>query len=160
MIEQLKDWWEGTSEREQRLSLIAGLVMLLVIIYFLLWQPLASTLEESQQRLNSTEQTLKWTETSINKLVAQGGNATKTNKRKQNLSRLINQTSKRNNINISRIQNQKNEVEIWVNNVEFTLFLRWLTLLKNEYNVHVVSVDISKQKEQGMVKINRLSVSY
>ncbi|TEW53938.1 type II secretion system protein M [Psychromonas sp. RZ22] len=160
MFEQIKDWWEGTTEREQQLSVISAVVIFVALIYFLLWQPITSNLADQQQRLRSSEQTLQWVETNAAKLVKAGVSEGKRPQRKVNLSQLINNTAKRNNINISRIQNQKNGVDIWINEVEFTQFLRWITALQNDSRVQVVSVDINRQKDQGMIKVNRLSLSY
>ena len=160
MLEHIKNWWEEISEREQKLTLIAGVIIFFVIVYSLLWQPLSSNLAENKQKLAKVEQTLQWTEVTARTLVSQGINQNKKSQRKQNLSQLINRTSKRNNITISRINNQKKQVDVWIDNIEFTQFLKWITLLKNESNVHVVSVDISQQEIEGMVKINRLSLSY
>ena len=160
MLEHIKNWWEEISEREQKLTLIAGVIIFFVTVYSLLWQPLSSNLAENKQKLAKVEQTLQWTEVTARTLVSQGINQNKKSQRKQNLSQLINRTSKRNNITISRINNQKKQVDVWIDNIEFTQFLKWITLLKNESNVHVVSVDISQQEIEGMVKINRLSLSY
>ncbi|WP_166739292.1 type II secretion system protein M [Psychromonas algicola] len=160
MFEQLKEWWEGISTREQKLVSVGGGVALLVVIYYLIWSPVASNLAASQQKLTSTEQTLYWVETNIEKLLEEGLIQEQTLGRKQNLSRLISSTAKRNNINISRIQNQNEQVDVWINDVEFTAFLKWVTALKNDTQVNVINVDISQNQVEGMVKINRLSLSY
>ena len=160
MFEQIKEWWEGISAREQRLVSIAGGVIFFVIVYYLIWLPVATNLEASKQKLKSTEQTLHWVERSVEKLLAEGGSQNQTVTTKQNLSRLISRTAKRNNINISRIQNQNEQVDLWINEVEFTVFLKWITALKNDAKVNVVNVDINQNQTEGMVKINRLSLSY
>ncbi|MDA7746295.1 type II secretion system protein M [Psychromonas sp.] len=160
MFDQIKEWWEGTSEREQQLTLVSGVVIFIAIVYFLIWQPLATNLEDNQQKLNKAEQTLQWVETSATKLVAAGVGGNQKTKRKQNLSQLINTTAKRNSISISRIQNQEEQVDVWINEIEFTQFLKWITTLQNDSNVHVISVDLSRTKIEGMVKVNRLSLSY
>lgn len=160
MIEQFKDWWEGTSEREQQLTLVSALVVFVAILYFALWQPFANNLAENEQKLQRAEQTLQWVETNAAKLVEAGISGVKKPKRKKNLSQLINSTAKRNLIKISRIQNQENKVDVWINEVEFNQFVSWMTTLQNKYDVKVISVDLNRQKIQGMIKVNRLSLSY
>lgn len=160
MFEQIKEWWEGISAREKQLVSVAGGVSLLVIVYYLIWVPVSSNLEVSQQKLKNTEQTLHWVETNVEKLLVEGVKQDKTAATKQNLSRLISRTAKRNNINISRIQNQNEQVDVWINEVEFTAFLKWVTALKNDEKVNVINVDINQNQTEGMVKVNRLSLSY
>ena len=160
MFEQIKEWWEGITAREQQLVSVGGSIALLVIVYYLIWLPAASTLETNQQKLKSTEQTLLWVESNVEKLLAEGGIQDQTEGRKQNLSRLISSTAKRNNIDISRIQNQNEQVDVWINDVQFTAFLKWVTALKNDNKVSIINVDISQNQTKGMVKVNRLSFSY
>ena len=160
MFEQIKEWWDNISEREQQLTFISLVVVFIAVIYFLIWQPIATNLAASQQKLQSSEQTLQWVESNANKLVAAGVGNNKTTARKQNLSQLISSTAKRNKIVISRIQNRNGSVDIWINQVEFNQFLKWITALQNQYQIQVNSADLNQDKTQGMVKINRLSLSY
>lgn len=160
MFEQIKEWWDNISEREQQLTFISLVVVFIAVIYFLIWQPIATNLAASQQKLQSSEQTLQWVESNANKLVAAGVGNNKTTARKQNLSQLISSTAKRNKIVISRIQNRNGSVDIWINQVEFNQFLKWITALQNQYQVQVNSADLNQDKTQGMVKVNRLSLSY
>ena len=160
MFEQIKEWWDNISEREQQLTFISLVVVFIAVIYFLIWQPIATNLAASQQKLQRSEQTLQWVESNANKLVVAGVGNKKTTARKQNLSQLISSTAKRNKIVISRIQNRNGSVDIWINQVEFNQFLKWITALQNQYQVQVNSADLNQDKTQGMVKVNRLSLSY
>ncbi|WP_299666358.1 type II secretion system protein M [uncultured Psychromonas sp.] len=160
MFEQIKEWWDNISEREQQLTFISLVVVFIAVIYFLIWQPIATNLAASQQKLQSSEQTLQWVESNANKLVVAGVGNKKTTARKQNLSQLISNTAKRNKIVISRIQNRNGSVDIWINQVEFNQFLKWITALQNQYQIQVNSADLNQDKTQGMVKVNRLSLSY
>ena len=160
MFEEIKEWWEGITAREQQLVSVGGGIALLVIVYYLIWLPASSTLETNRQKLKSTKQTLHWVETNVEKLLAEGGIQDQVGRRKQNLSRLISSTAKRNNIDISRIQNKNEKVDVWINNVQFAAFLKWVTALRNDNKVSIINVDISQNQTEGTVKVNRLSFSY
>tara|TARA_R110001583_G_scaffold4978_4_gene27678 strand:- start:840 stop:1322 length:483 start_codon:yes stop_codon:yes gene_type:complete len=160
MFEQIKDWWESITEREQQLTLISTVLVFAALIYFLIWLPLATNLADSQYKLKRAEQTLQWVEVSANKLVKAGIGNNKVTATKQNLSQLINSTAKRNQIIISRIQNRNGTIDIWINQVEFNQFIKWITALQNQYQVRINSVDLNQDKVPGMIKINRLSLSY
>lgn len=159
MFEQFKDWWEGASEREQKMVLASAVVVLIALVYFLLWQPLASEMETKQQALERAEQTLSWVENSSSKLIIAGVGGNKKSSRKSDLSQLINRTAKRYQVNISRIQSRDGRVDVWINRVEFKQFVDWLTKLENQYQVHIENVDINRGKEKGLIKVSRLSLS-
>lgn len=160
MFEQIKGWWESITEREQQLTLISTAVVCFAFIYFLLWLPVATQVADSKHKLRNAQQTLQWVEASADKLVKAGIGNNKATAKKQNLSQLINSTAKRNQIIISRIQNRNETVDVWINQVEFNQFIKWITTLQNQYQVQVNSVDLNQDQVQGMVKINRLSLSY
>jgi len=160
MFELIQDWWKGITERERKLTCFAGVVIGFSILYLLLWEPLASSLTTHQQQLQRAEQTLQWVEINAEKLISEGIPQNSTTKQIQNLPQLINRTAQRHGINISRLQHQNEQVNLWINEVEFSLFLRWIAALKNNEMVNVLNVDISQHKDSGAVKINRLSLSY
>jgi len=160
MVEQIKNWWDGTTEREQQVTIFSVLVIFIAALYFLLWLPFANDLAANQARLKKTEQTLQWVETNATKLINAGVGGNKKSSRKKNLSQLINSTAKSNKIDISRIQNGKGKVDVWINKVEFDKFVKWTTALQNQYQVHIKSVDLTRDNEQGLIKVNRLSLSY
>ena len=159
MFEEIKEWWENITEREQRLAAISAVVIFIAIVYFFLWQPIANNLAVSQQRLTSVQQTLQWVDVNSNKIIAAGLNVNK-GRAPQNLSQLINSTAKRNKINISRIQNRNGTVDLSINQIEFNQFIQWITTLQNRHHVQIVNVDVSQDKIEGMIKVSRLSLSY
>lgn len=159
MFEQLKEWWDNTTEREQKLTLLSGVVIFIAVIYFALWKPLANNLAESQASLLSAEQTLQWVKVNSNKIIT-SGLPTDSADKKQNLSQLINSTAKRNDIDISRIQGRSGTVDLSINQVEFNQFVEWTANLQNQYQVQILTADLSQDKVPGVIKVNRLSLSY
>lgn len=160
MIEQFKEWWQSISEREQQLSLISAVFLIIAILYWGMWQPLSKQLENSQIKLQRAEQTLRWVESRSKEIVQAGGAKKSHSGKKQSLAKVLNRTAKKHNITFSRVVNKKEQVEVWIDEVEFNRFIGWLTNLSNSYGVSVVKSDISNTETQGKVKINRLLLSY
>jgi len=160
MFEQFNNWWEGITEREQQLTLASAAIVFVAALYFLIWKPLANDLADQRQKLEQAEQTLSWVEKNTSKLLVEGVGNNKRSSRKQNLSQLVNRTAKQSAISISRIQNGDDEVDVWINRVEFNQFIKWTTQLKNQHKVRINNVDLSKDKEQGVIRVSRLSLSY
>lgn len=159
MIEQIKEWWDNATEREQTLSMVSAVVIFIALIYFVLWQPLTNNLASSEASLKSAQQTLQWVEVNSNKIIASGLSSNDAVK-KQNLSQLISSTAKRNNIDLARIQERNGVVDISINQVEFNQFVEWTTGLQNQYQVQIANADLSQDKVPGLIKVNRLSLSF
>jgi general secretion pathway protein M len=159
MMEQLKEWWENATGREQMLSMVSAVVIFIALIYFSLWQPLVNNLASSEASLKNAQQTLQWVEVNANKVIASGLSSNDAIK-KQNLSQLISSTAKRNNIDLARIQDRNGVVDISVNQVEFNQFVEWMAGLQNQNQVQIINADLSQDKVPGLIKVNRLSLSF
>jgi general secretion pathway protein M len=160
MNEQFQVWWKSLSEREQQLSSISAVSLLLAIIYWGAWKPLSDQLQASQQELSSAQQTLSWVQDKATLLVQAGVGKQESKGENLSLAQLVNQSAREHGINFSRIVNKKEEIEVWINDVEFTRFVGWLTDLNNNYAVSVLNTDFSKMDQQGHIRINRLLLGY
>ena len=72
----------------------------------------------------------------------------------------VNKSAKQYGVKFSRIVNKKEQIEVWISDIEFDLFVRWLTTLNNQYSVSVISTDFSKIDKEGHIKINRLLLGH
>ena len=156
-MEQFRQWWESITTREQQLSMISLVLVVIAILYWAVWAPLASQLSDNKQQLVNVKSSLSWTQENADFLLQSGG-ATK-QKRSINLAQVLNSTASKKGITFSRIVNKQNQVEVWIANVEFDVFLVWLTDLKNRYGISVLNTDLAKTDQQGYIKVNRLLLS-
>lgn len=156
MKEQFKTWWLSLSDREQKLTSISAIFLLLAIVYWGGWKPLSEQLQESQMQLSKAQKTLTWIEDKAAILVQAGVNKQPASTQKLTLIQIVNKSGKQYGIEFSRIVNKKEQIEVWISDVEFDLFVRWLNALNNQYSVSVITTDFSKLEAQGHIKINRL----
>lgn len=156
MSEQLKAWWATLSEREQQLSLLSAAFLLLAVIYWGAWKPLADQLQESEKRLRDAQQTLTWVQDKATVLVQAGAGKQKAGASELTLIQIVNSSGKQYGIDFSRIVNKKEQIEVWISDVEFDQFIRWLSVLNNRYFVSVIATDFSKIDQEGHIKVNRL----
>jgi len=160
MIERFNSWWESISEREQKLISVSLFFIVVAVIYWGIWQPLSSQLETSKNQLQRAQQVLSTTQERATVLVRAGVGARKAVSQKQNLTQIVNITARQNGIVFSRIVNRNEQVEVIISNVEFTLFINWLSVLSEQYSVSIINTDISKTDAEGYVKVNHLFLSY
>jgi general secretion pathway protein M len=152
-MEQFKQWWESITSREQQLSLLSAILIVVAILYWGIWSPLASQLADNKQQLVNVKSSLSWTQEKANFLLQSGATQPK---RSGNLTQILNRSASRKSITFSRIVNKQEQIEVWITNVEFDLFLQWLTDLKNQYGISVLNADLAKTDQQGYIKVNRL----
>lgn len=127
------------SSRERGLLSAAGLLAALLMFYMLVWEPTQLRLKDLRERqLPQSEQTLAWVKQALAN--AENGQTSKVEKIIEGpLLTVIEQTGEKANVRsaIKRMQpNQNQEVKIWMNEVKFDHWLRWVALL-HQQNVQI-----------------------
>lgn len=153
-MEQFKAWWASITPREQLLSMISAAVIAIAILYWGIWTPLIDQIDDSKKQLTRAQATLSWTQEKAN-IVLQSGDA-RSSSRKGNLTQIINSSARRDNITFSRVVNKNDNIEVWINEVQFDSFIAWTAKLSNQYGVAVLSADLAKTDRAGYIKVNRL----
>ena len=159
MKEQFEAWWGSLSDREKKVSMIAAVCLLLFFIYSIVWNPLSTQLKANEKKLVTAQQTLTWVEDKAGILIQSGIGKQPINVDNLNLVESINISGKKFEINFSRVDNKKNQVEVAISDVEFDVFINWLTILNQQYLITVVNTDFVKGELAGHVKVNRLLLS-
>ena len=153
-MEQFKEWWASITPREQQLTMVSAVVIGIAVLYWGVWTPLSTQLDESKKQLTRAENSLSWTQEKASILLQAG--VAKPKLRRGNLTQILNSSARKNGITFSRIVNKQDKIEVWISKVEFDLFLEWLTVMKNKHGVSVLNADIAKTDQQGYIKVNRL----
>jgi len=153
-MEQLKTWWEGISPREQLLTMISAVVIAIAILYWGIWSPLTDQLNNSKAQLMRVEKTLAWTQEKATVLLQ--ADTGKAPVRGRNLTQVLNSSARQDNITFSRIVNKKDQIEVWITEVEFNAFVKWLANLSNQHGIAVLNADLAKTDRAGYIKVNRL----
>jgi len=153
-MDQLKTWWENISPREQLLTMISAVVMLIAILYWGIWTPLTDQLNSSKAQLMRAEKTLSWTQEKATVLLQ--ADTVKPPLTGRNLTQILNRSARQDNITFSRIVNKKDQIEVWITEVEFDLFVQWLANLSNQHGIKVLNADVAKTERAGYIKVNRL----
>lgn len=156
-MNELKEKYQALSEREQLLVIISAIVVIILLFYFVIWQPLSSGIAKESKIFEQKTEELSWVKsqavkvTQLKSLAGSGGNFT------GSLPQAVNLTSSKHKIDISRMQPQNEELQVYVDEVEFSSVLMWLQALE-KMGVLIKQVDISEANEQGMVRIRRLQL--
>ncbi len=156
----MKQWWYGLNSREHKL-LIAAMVMVFAgILYWGLWQPLDRRLHQARTSAQAQQSTLAWLRQQADRVVAlRARGYGMSEKNEQPLTQIVTSTSGRFGIQPSRMQQQGDRVQLWVDSVRFDHLLRWLEQLRQDHGVTIAVIELSAEEAPGLVKVRRLELS-
>jgi general secretion pathway protein M len=155
-MNNLKAWFSGISEREQKLVIIASVVAVIGIFYFAIWSPMSNAVEEQRIAVNADKELLTWVQEQSGRAAILRQSSSKT-AFSGSLTQVVNQTTRSANIPIARMQPQGEELMVSVDQVVFNDFIRWLDVLENR-GVVIIQSDVSEIDELGFVQVRRLQL--
>ncbi|MGF1682995.1 type II secretion system protein M [Photobacterium makurazakiensis] len=155
----MKAWWKGLSQREQRLVLGGGIAMLMAVLYWGIWQPLATSAENAERRLHNERQLLTWVGGKADEIVAlRGATGSTGSVSDKGLNQVVNETTRQFRIELIRIQPRDEMLQVWVKPLPFTTLVNWLAFLRDEHGIDAQFLDVSKTDRAGVVEVNRLQL--
>jgi len=155
-MQALKQWFLQLLPRERILVIAASAVTIVVLFYYVLWAPLNNALETNKAGLASDRELMVWVQEQANR-AALLQDSQKGQRFAGSLTQLINQTTRASNIEVSRLQPQGEELQVWIDEVAFNDLMRWLANLEQR-GVMILQSDFSETNEDGMVQVRRLQL--
>ncbi|MCW8109042.1 type II secretion system protein M [Alteromonas ponticola] len=149
--------YRALTEREQMLVALSGVVILIAILYWGIFAPLNAGLEREQTRLANQQKLLEWVSERANRAQQLRAAAGTPNRFTGSLPQVVNSTTGRFNIAISRMQPQGEELQVWVDQAPFNDVLGWLQEME-KLGIVILNADIAEADEPGQVKIRRLQL--
>ncbi|SDH76562.1 general secretion pathway protein M [Vibrio xiamenensis] len=153
-----RQWWSSITQREQRLLICGAILLVLGILYWGIWQPVAEQAKQAEQRAASEKQLLSWVKeqaNTITELRAQGGKAFSN----QPLNQIISSSARRFNVELVRVQPRGDMMQVWVQPMPFNRLIDWIAYLRVEQGVNAMFVDLDKGDKEGVVDVKRLQFS-
>ena len=152
-------WWKGLSQREQRLVLGGGIAMFVAVLYWGIWQPLATNAENAERRLQTERQLLSWVSTKADEILSLRASTGSTGSvSDKGLNQVVNETTRQFNIELIRMQPRSEAVQVWVQPLPFNTLVNWLAFLRDEHGIDAQFLDVSKADRTGVVEVNRLQL--
>ncbi len=154
----MKDWFSGLEVNERRMLIIGGGLLLVMLLYIGLWEPLTSKVETL--RVSTTEQTalLAWMRSAaqeVRQLRGRGSQQAKPDSG-QSLLTLVDRTAKSGRLGtaLKRVQPDGNEkAGVWLEAANFDDLVRWLVVLETRHSVRVVSGVFQALETSGHVDV-------
>ena len=153
-MEQIKTWYNGLEENEQKIVIFAAVFFSIVLLYFGLIKPVNDKVNSLELSVSSKQSTIAQWRKDLPKIVASRGGASASSSNQQ-LSSIVTSSTRRFNLRVSRVQEKGDtEIQVWFDNVPFNDFARWVADLNNRYQVSVASVNIRSKDRNGISSID------
>jgi len=153
-MDSIKNWFNELSEQDQKITLIAGGLVSIILVYLLIISPLNEGVNKLEIEVASRIKSDLWMsqQVSIIKSNSSIGSAVSGS---LPLTSIINSTTKKFDLAVSRRDSKSpNEMQVWFDNVSFDSFLRWVAEVESKHNVSVASVNIRSRENDGITSIN------
>ena len=151
----LKQKFTALTEREQRLVVLSGLVILLGIFYWGLWAPLNQSISQQSQLLESNKKLVSWVEEQGQKAAQLRGTQSSPRRVTGSLPQLVTSTSSNHSLSISRMQPQGDEIQVWIDEAPFNSLMGGLNELETR-GIVIEQLDVAETNAPGMIKVRRL----
>lgn len=151
----IKQWWSTLSEREHKQLITIGILLLVLCFYVLIWSPLANGVTSAQQALDRQMVLNAWSKQAIEQLQA----AQTPSRSSGSLNQIINSSTRRYNIAVSRMNPKNDTLNVIIEEVIFSDLLQWLAYLEQKQGLMIQQVDISAANDKGVVRVSRLVLS-
>jgi len=149
-------WWQQLNLREKKLVLAMGSLVVIFILYSFIWQPLNDNIAKTEKKLARQQQLLSWVQENTQRFQQAKSNGTK--QANGSLSSIVNRTASSNKINITRMQPQGDNIQVWIDEIAFNQLLQWLEQLSTREGLRVTNIDLSDVEQAGVVRVRRLQL--
>ncbi|MBV1911933.1 MAG: type II secretion system protein M [Kangiellaceae bacterium] len=153
-MEQIKAWFGGLDERDQKVTVGVAIIVGLALVYLIILSPINESVEKLETEVAAKQKTVDWMEKQVPVIVASKGGRKGTVSNLQ-LAAVVNNTTSKYDLPVSRRDSKSpNEMQVWFDNVPFDSFLRWVSEIKQKHGVTVVSLNVRSQDRNGVTSIN------
>jgi general secretion pathway protein M len=150
----MKEWYLSLSERDRKFLTIGGGLAVLLLGYFLLWDPLASSVARQSTLLKAKQDTHQqmeqWAEEARKLRTLNPGRVDTSNR---SLISLVDEKIRAMGMKsgLDRMEPEgQDQVRLWLKNTQFDLIINLLGQLQQQYGINVESASITLADQPGM----------
>jgi general secretion pathway protein M len=149
-------WYKGLQPRDQLLTAVMSVILLITIFYIAIWEPVYDGLSKQQQLYVSQQNALLWMQqaSAEAKSLKLSGGAVNRRSNNQPVSLVIEQSASTAGLkkNLSKLESSgKSGAQAKLEMASFDQMLIWINTLKRSYNVNITSANIEHTDKEGAV---------
>ncbi len=146
----MKEWFAGLEPRERRLVTGGAIVLLLLLLYVLVWEPVVGAYRDLKADVAEQRQTLAWMQQAAAQIRTLRGSGAGTARGLggRSLLSVVDQSARQDGLGnyIKRIEPDGSKgVKVWLEGVAFDPMILWLGRLTRSYQVETTLITIEPQ---------------
>lgn len=152
----MKAWWAGLAPRERVILGAGGLILALVIIYLMIWEPMISKREALRADISALSADLAWMQQvagQVKRRAARQGGQPSAGAPGGSVLTLVEISARAAGINetLERVQPEGQGARIWLAETGFDALLQWLGELEQRHGLQVSQLAVDAGNAPGMV---------
>ena len=148
----MKQWWDSLADNERKQVMIAGVLVAIMLFYFVIWSPLANGVDNKQKALDRQIELNAWSKNAITQLKSTNASS----RDYGSLTQIINGSTRQYNITIARMNPRNDTMNVQIEEIVFTTLMQWLAYLEQRQGIKIHAVDVSAANDAGVVRVSRL----
>ena len=155
MSESIKKYWQQLESREQFILMGGGVIVVLILLYALIWQPWHKSIESMQKSIQTMRSDLVWVR-QYAPIIKSGGQGVNKNTKgsDQSLLSVIESTAKRGKVHTAIQQmtpSSENKVRVVLEDANFNHWVKWIEVLSAQYGVAVEQASADRNDDKPNV---------
>ncbi|MGB5439973.1 MAG: type II secretion system protein M [Gammaproteobacteria bacterium] len=154
----MKQWFEGLESRERLLVLAAVIVLSVLLLYVLVWQPAHSGYDRIKRSVTEQRATASWMQESAARVLQlkRASPAGDKGLGERSLLAVTDSTARAGGLadSLKRIEPEGSSgVRVWLEDASFDRFVSWLALLGSNHGINPDSVSMERSEAAGKVNV-------
>ena len=154
-LEPMQRWLDSLQARERNIVIAGAILLVIMLFYLLIWEPVFSSLEEQQQHYTSQKQLLNWMQLTASeiRLYELAGASSSSRFNNQSVSSLVERSATTSGVKafIRKLESAENTVKVQLEQADFDKIIIWLNDLQQKYGIYPQKIHIEPQKVAGAV---------
>ncbi|WP_455199545.1 type II secretion system protein GspM [Kaarinaea lacus] len=157
MMQDIQRWLAGLEQRERRLVISGAVLTGIMLLYLIIWKPLAGSVDDLRVSTRDQQTTLIWMKQAAGEIRKLRGSSVRAKPASgQSLLTLVDTTAKAGKLgnSVKRIQpDGEQKVRVWMEDASFDDVVRWLVLLETRHGVAIESSVFEVKENAGSVDV-------
>ena len=152
----MKDWYISLTQRERHLVQSSTSVIVLLLIYLLVVEPISSHYSKNKHNVQTATQTLEWMRNAAAevKQLRRGGMVSERPHGKQFVLGMIDNSTRKAGLSsvLKRVQPEgETGVRVWFEAAVFDELVKWLAIIEKKHGLLVNEINIEQTDFSGLV---------
>lgn len=150
----MKDWYNGLQSRERYLVIAGSLVMILVLLYALVWDPVFQKAKRLEKSVAANKQTVAWMQSASAEVRGLRRSGVKTVDTDTSLISAVEASAKKSGLRDSVARMEPlgaNKINVELRDANFDRLMIWVGMLSQEYAANVSQFTSDAADDLGRV---------